>query len=524
MSTLFHNCQVWLGPSENDWTNELYVVDGIVRKRDESSEPQTVIDLDGAFVYPGFRDGHSHPLFAARELSGLVLTQNASLARILDQVQEFAEANPSLAWIDGGSYRASILQTDAIGAAFLDAAVSDRPVVLHCDDRHSLWVNSAALRAAKLVSASDHRTVVGIERSADGTPTGVLRDWEAMNLVMSQAPAISAEEDLSALYAAERILIGQGICQVQDAWIDETNSNTYVLAARNGLLKISYSLAYRCTAEDWKVSLDAAKKLRTTLARVGNEYVSLNAVKIFLDGSFGSGTASIFGASDNLLWSSPDLSNALSAIDAAGFQIHLHAIGDRVVNQALNALEQMNSSGSWHSKRVPVITHCELIADADVPRFSSLGVIANVQPSWAQLDESLKTTIGSLPKEAQPRLYRFGDLLTAGAMVSFGSDWPVSYPDALNWLNTATTRQTCDGSPEAGWMPTQRLSMSQALTCATRNVALQLGSEESGSLHQGQTADFVTASTNLFDSPSEVVGDRRISALYIAGERVTAET
>lgn len=520
MGTLFQNCKVWLGPTENDWADDLFVVDGIVAQRQETVEPLETIDLDGAFVIPSFRDGHSHPLFAARELSGLILRSNASPTEIVQQVSKFASENPSATWIDGGSFSPSILQRAGMGAEMLDAALADIPVVLHCDDRHSLWVNSAALRAANLESVSDHAAIPGIDRHADGRPTGILRDWEAMNLVMSQAPVSSPNSDLESLYLAEQTMMSQGIAQVQDAWVDETNAETYLLAASQNQLRINHNLAYRCTAENWQTAFDAARDLRGKLQVAGNDNVRLNAVKIFLDGSFGSGTASTFESEDNLMWRSPELLTAISAFHNAGFQIHLHAIGDRAVNQALNALEQLNSSGAWDTQQLPVITHCELIADSDVARFKKLGVIANVQPSWAQLDDALKSTLESLPVEARDRMFRFADLMNVGATVSFGSDWPVSFPDTFGWLHTAATRQTREGQPDGGWMPNQRLSRAQALLCATKNVALQLGCSNSGSLHAGQTADFFTTASDPLSSAHDRSSDLKVQRLYISGEQV----
>ena len=524
LGKIFRNALFWVGPSSNDWVTELRASHGIIQTAAaqddilDVNEVFEVVDLNGGCVYPSFRDGHAHPLFAVREHSGLKLTEQSSLDSVLQQVSDFRLKHPTVDWIDGVSFSAGLYYSGRANSESLDQVCSESAVVLHSDDRHSLWVNSAALRAAGFLDKHSHSEVPGIDRHEDGTPTGVLREWPAMNLVMTAMPKSTAVEDLTLLYEAERILINNGVCEVQDAWIDDSNSDTYLLAARHNKLRIKFKLAYRCTPNDWQRELQSAVALREAIGSESSSNVSVNAVKFFLDGSFASGSVSLLSQQAASDWADGQLLDAILQCARNDFQIHMHAIGDRAVRQALDAIEVASQEHTWTKSTIPVITHAELIADEDVARFFSLGVIASVQPAWAQLDSALASTLELIGPEAEKRMYRFRDLADANATLSFSSDWPVSAPNALAGLATAVTRQTVDS--EQSFTTDQCLSMAQALTCATKNVATQLGSENSGSLVAGQTADFIVMQQNIFETAPQELAKVNVLSLYVAGNKV----
>jgi predicted amidohydrolase YtcJ len=262
---------------------------------------------------------------------------------------------------------------------------------------------------------------------------------------------------------------------------------------------------------------------------VKNPQLILNSAKIFVDGSFGNATASVLkpyvskGGSSNFgqsLWQLEGLVEVIRAVRASGLQPHLHAIGDAAIRLALDSLEQAQASEKTKSELPAVIAHSELIADSDIHRYKQLSIVANLQPLWARQDDMMNGSELKLGWERSQRLYRMRDLLDCGAMLSFGSDWPVSDLSPLLGIMTAVSRQTPDGHPEGGWTPEQRMTLSEALLAYSDGTAKQLGNLAAGSLLLGKSADFLVLDKNVFDLPPLDLPNLEAQAVYVAGELV----
>ncbi len=527
MDTLFTDGHFWIGPTDTDWQNELFVSQGLVATRTQNNEDFSTVKLGGRYIYPSFRDGHAHPLQAAREHFGPRLTGLTSISEIVDTLARFSSDNPELDWIVGGTYDRDLVPDGKFEAVWLDEAVSERPVVLHSSDHHALWLNTEALRRADLLLSQPALESGSIDVDDDGRATGVVREWPAMNTVLRNIPAATQTRRLEELAWAQNEMLQNGITEVQDAWVDEVDLSTYLVAASAGLLKVRTHLAIVLNPETWQSELSRLQTAMDNVAALANPKLVLNAAKIFLDGSFGNGTAALlepyqsdaFGSGE-LLWQQEDLIELLQSLRSAGLQPHLHAIGDAAVRLALDCLEQAQATDTGRVGLPAVIAHCELIADSDIHRFRELSVISNLQPLWARPDEMLIGTLAKLGSQRVRSLYRLREIVDSGAILSFGSDWPVSDLSPLAGIATAVTRQTPDGQPEGGWTPEQRLTLPEALMSYSAGTATQLGATAAGGLEIGEPADLQVLDKNVFGLPPLDLPNLKVQAVYVAGEPI----
>jgi predicted amidohydrolase YtcJ len=487
------------------------VTAGLVTSLKKTDEQFTEVDLGGETVTPAFRDGHAHPLFAGREALGINVSHCKSIAEVAQAVANFASSEPD-EWLVGGAYDRSLHPSPL--ASWLDAAESRRPVVLHASDHHTIWVNTEALRRAGLLTEIPSLSNGSVDVDNQGRPTGVLREPGAMALVLDLIPKPTPQRELQALAWAQRQLLELGLVEVQDAWVTRTEAETYLAAARADLLELDFNLAFRIEADSWRDDLDYFEGVKAQFDEIGNPRVRVNAAKFFADGVFGSATAMVSEPYLNKphhgepVWQQIELFAATREYARRGYQLHIHAIGDAAISLALDAIEQ---SGAVAKALPSVIAHAELIADADLPRFAELNVVANMQPLWAKEDGMLLSCEPGLGRERIDKMYRMRDLLEAGGVIAFGSDWPVSSPDPLLGIATAVTRAQPDGQP---WTPQQALSFTEGVTSYTAAVCQQLG--RPAPLTVGSSADFVVLGQS---DPSGNPFHQRLAAVFLRGQR-----
>jgi predicted amidohydrolase YtcJ len=502
MRVRYSNALLWRGLDDSPTKISFDAVDDVIVELDAHSQPDRIIDLDGAFVMPAFRDGHCHPLFAGREHVGPDVTDSSSLAGIANVIRKYADRYPETMWIDGAAYDRSIAAR--FHRSELDAIVADRPVVLHGADHHTLWVNSKALELAGLLEAIPIVSTGSVDVDDYGVPTGILREWEAMQLVMKHIPPLTMAQELDALDWAQNTLLAAGVVEVQDAWIDPGMTEVYLESARLGRLNVTTNLSFRADPATWPEDFEYFERMRKEVLALNHPSLKANATKFFVDGVLGSSTASVIdqyiaGPAQHThgeqVWKVDELIRAASESTKLGYQLHLHAIGDAAVRTALDVIEAVGPI-------IPaVIAHTELVADSDLTRFAELGVFANFEPLWAREDGQLLTCVPQLGRERLDNMYRMRDLVNAGANISFGSDWPVSNPAPLLGIATAVNRSLPGGVP---WTKDQALTAREALNAYTTGVASQLANPELlGSLDLGQPAEFVVLSHNPFELSDE---------------------
>src|SRR6188472_713054 len=398
--------------------------------RPSSTNGVEVVDLAGGLVSPGFTDAHVHPIQGGLERLRCDLSELSTREEYLAEIRAYADRYPDRKWVLGGGWAMPAFPGGTPTAADLDAVVPERPVFLPNRDHHGAWVNSRALEIAGLDVSTPDPPDGRIERDADGRPSGTLH------------------EGATALVEGQRFLHSLGVTSWQDAIVGaysdrDDPGSTYAKAAANGDLR-----SHVVGALWWERRLgveQVADLVGRREALSGGRFRAL-AIKVMQDGVAENGTAAMLtpyldadgretGNRGHSFVEAGALREAVAALDAAGFQVHVHAIGDRASREALDAFEGTSPDRRHH------IAHIQVVHPDDVPRFASLCVAANAQALWACEDEQMtQLTLPFLGPQRAAWQYPFGDLHRAGARLVMGSDWPVSTPDPLQAMHVAVTR------------------------------------------------------------------------------------
>jgi predicted amidohydrolase YtcJ len=489
----------------------------------------STVDLGGGLLLPAFRDGHVHPLWGGVDLGRLPLDQHDHIDAVLRAVADYAAAHPELEWIIGGPYRADVPPNGRGEAQWLDAVVPDRPVVLSANDFHTMWVNSRALELAGIDAATPEPELGVIVRRPDGSPTGTLIEGGAMSLVERVLPHPTDDAMQAGLARGLHHLARLGIAWVQEAASTTSDGAVYLAAARAGALPIRANIAWRAEPATWADRLGAFAELRREIddEPACADRLTARTVKFFADGVIEQGTGYVLDPYDDAPhscglpnWTPEGLREAVVAADAAGFQIHVHAIGDGGVRMALDAIASAGERNGARDRR-PVIAHTQLVQPDDRVRFAELGVIANFEPLWAQLDEVMTDlTIPRLGPERSALQYPIATLARMGAPLSFGSDWPVTDADPLAGLAVAVTRQNRHGEPAGGWLPEERLPILDAVAAYTSGSAAQAFDDDRGTLDVGARADLTLVDTDITAVAGHEVADATARGLWLDGREV----
>lgn len=533
-AVLFHGGLLW-SPADQETAapGDVLVVDGVIAAIGTGipiPRGAELVDLVGGTLLPAFGDGHAHPLQAGVE-SHFAPVRGDSLAAIYAGVTAWAQAHPEAEWIYGGGFDLALTPDGVFDAHWLDAVVADRPVVLRGVDYHTLWCNSEALARSGLTASTPDPADGTIVRRPDGTPCGTLREWGATDPVFAAMPAPGPELQVQALGTATAAAAAVGLTWMQDAWVEPAEVPVYLAAWRAGELRVAVNLAFRADPAQWRAQVPSFSRLRSLVVEAGSTAAALpggvtaRTVKFFVDGVIESGTASMLApyldcphSSGMPLWSRAELADAVAAFSAAGFQVHLHAIGDAAVRDALDAVERSAGVIAERDLR-PVMAHLQVIDPADIGRLAKLGVIACFQPLWAQPDPLQEVlTIPRIGPERAALQYPIASLLATGAPVSFGSDWPVTDLTPAEGVATAVTRQTPDGLPEGGWYPAERIDLRSALAAYTAGVAYQ-AFRTAGRLTTGSVADLVWLGADLRAADPAVLRSAPVLGTWAAGNR-----
>ncbi|MFT4029090.1 MAG: amidohydrolase [Protaetiibacter sp.] len=497
-----------------------------------------VVDLAGRLLVPGFQDAHVHPVSGGMELRRCDLNDGRTQADYLATIARYAAAHPDEEWILGGGWSMSAFPGGTPTAASVDGILPDRPMFLPNRDGHGAWVNSAALRRAGIDRDTPDPADGRIERDAAGEPSGTLHEG-AMNLVNRLLPRVSADEQLEGLLAGQRYLHSYGITAWQDAIIGdysdlEDPGPSYVRAATERLLTARVVGAIWWDRSKGLEQIDSIVERRSRY-RAGR--FAATSVKIMQDGVPENFTAAMLEpycdghghatGNTGISFVPPAvLDEAVPRLDALGFQVHFHAIGDRAVRECLDAVERAVARNGRGDNRHH-IAHLQVVHPDDVPRFRELGVAANMQSLWAALEPQMVEL--TLPFLGSPRAawqYPFGDLLRAGAVLAAGSDWSVSTPNPLAAIHTAVNRtaspEYAEGEYEA-FLPEQAIDLGTSLTAYTAGSAwvnhLDAGT---GTIELGKYADLVVLDRDPFAGPADEIGATRVLQTFVEGERVYA--
>ncbi len=423
-----------------------------------------IIDAQGHLVLPGFVDCHIHFMDGSMGLTRVDLNDAKTVAEIQKRVKEYAESHLQEPWITGMGWTYPTFGPSALpDKKILDDVVPTRPVYLVAFDGHSSWANSKALQMA------------GITRETPDPPNGkIVRDEN------------SAGQDFE--------------------WLD-----LYDELRRNGQLTLRFYIAYFLDPPE--LTPDAIEKIEQARRTYHDDWISGGVVKTMLDGVVEAHTAAMLAPySDDpsqtgkLFWDPTKYTQAIAELDRRGLQIFTHAIGDKAVRLALDAYQNATETNHTNDAR-PRIEHIETISAQDVPRFGKQGVIASFQPLHAYPDDdTLNIWARNVGPERAQRAWVWHSIETTGGRLAFGSDWPVVTLNPWPGVQNALTRQTTDGNPPGGFVPSERISLEDTITAYTLGAAFAGRREKTeGSLEPGKLADLIVLSQDLFKvKPSEI--------------------
>lgn len=493
--------------------------------------PRTEVrEMRGRLILPGFRDAHIHPLTGSLNLFECHLTGPANVCAYLSQIAVYAQANQDQPFIRGGGWLPDAFPAHGPNRRDLDAIVANRPVCIKSIDGHSAWINSKALELAGIIRDTADPPGGHIERDPQsGAASGTLREWSAMELVESRLPPPTMENRITAGWAFAEMAAQQGIVSVHEAMAKEEELAAYRALDRSGELTLRVQAALLCEPEKGMKQIEDLLALRRTYE---GGLLAPRTAKIFVDGVVEGHTAWLldpYADRPNFhgerLWSPRELNEMAAALDRAGFQLHLHAVGDGAVRTALDAFAHVAMVNGPCDRR-PVIAHCDLIDPVDLSRFRSLSVIANMQPLWFYAERNFpKTTLPFLGSDRAGRLYGFKSLIASGASVTCGTDWPFS--GELNTFNplaaiqVGVTRRGLNADAAPTYLPEERVSLANLLNAHTTGGAYADFQENlTGSITVGKSADLVCLDRNLFDLPSSEISQASVLLTLFRGKPV----
>ncbi|MDH3284889.1 MAG: amidohydrolase [Acidobacteriota bacterium] len=526
--TIFTGPRFWTGEPEAPYVAGLLVSRGRIAAvltdeevRREAALGGTIVQLPGKVAVPGLVDAHAHLLgygLAARRAD---LVGARTLEETLARVSAHAAAHPKDRWVLGRGWD----QNDWPGKAWPDAdrleeAVPGRPSALTRVDGHALWLNRTALAAAGIGTGTPDPAGGAILRDAAGRPTGILID-AATSVVEDIVPPPDERQIEDALELAGRRLASLGLTGVHDMGMTGDVWRALQRLSEQGRFPLRVH-AYAGAGTDL-----ARQHLRTGPVETGR--LKLTGIKLYADGALGSRGARLLAPYEDQhethgLWVTPpdELRRLTAEAAKAGLQPAIHAIGDAANHAALDLLEELAAEDPALLQLRPRIEHVQILDPADLPRLAELGVVASMQPTHATSD--MPWAEERLGPDRLAGAYAWRRVLDSGALLAFGSDFPVESADPRLGLYAAVTRQDAEGRPAGGWLPEERLTAREALDAFTIGAATAVGEEdEAGRIRVGSRCDLTVFAADPLKLSAERLREIEVAAVVVGGETVDLE-
>ncbi len=543
---IFVNGEVYTVDAARTWARAVAVRDGAIvavgtddEVADLRGDRTEVIDLAGRMLLPGFQDAHVHPVGGGLDMLQCNLNDHGSKQAYLETISAYAEDHPGEPWILGGGWAQDVFPRGCPHKDDLDTVVPDRPVFLPNRDGHGAWVNSKALEIAGITAETPDPKDGRIERDPDGSPQGTLHEG-AQYLVMEHIPDVSDDLVYEALLEGQAYLHSFGITGWQDAIVTPTshyrNYEAYLAAAEREALTGRVVGALWWDRARGLEQIDELQALREGGQR---GRFAATSVKIMQDGICENFTAATLDPyldvhghpTDNrgISMVEPELlKEAVTRLDALGFQVHFHALADRAVREALDAIEAARTTNGFNDLRHH-LAHLQIVHPDDLPRFRALGALANAQPLWAAHEAQMDDL--TIPFLGEPRWtwqYPFASLVRHGATLVMGSDWSVSSPNPLEEMHVAVNRRMPPSYPfrvdnRDVFLPDERIDLPTAMGAFTMGSAYANHRDhDTGSIEVGKRADVAIFDRNVFGHPVEEIAETRCLATYVDGQQVYA--
>ncbi len=478
------------------------------------------VDMKGKTLLPGMIDAHGHVMELGFRALELDLSDTKTLAEAQAKIAAYARANPERSWIIGGGWNQEVWGLGRFPtAADLDSAVGDRPVWLARADGHASWGNSAALKAAGVTAKSVAPAGGRIERNAAGQPAGVFVD-AAQGLVAKVVPQPLGKDRNAAFLRAQATLLSYGVTATTDMGTSMDDWLTYRRIGDLGGLRVRIM--------SYGYGVDTTLQIGATgpTPWLYNDKLKLVGAKLYADGALGSRGAWLKapytdapGQSGAGFLSDTAMRNLMSRAAMDGYQVAVHAIGDRANAEVLDAIDEM--AQTYKGDRRWRVEHAQIVDPVDLPRFGRNGIIASMQPTHETSDR--KMAEARLGPQRLAGAYAWASMLKNGAKLAFGSDYPVERPDPWAGWAAAFTRQDADGQPFGGWRPEEAVTREQAWWAFTGGAAYAGFAEDRiGRLAPGLRADFIIVDRDpLLASPTDLRATK-VQETWVGGEKVWA--
>lgn len=492
---------------------------GTTRDLLERFKPDTVIDLHGKPVYPGFIDSHAHLEGLGASLMYLNLRDLHSPQEVVQRVAEAAQQRPAGGWIRGSGWDQNLWPVKRFPTKqVLDAVVPKNPVILRRVDGHAVWVNSLTLKLAGITRNTPDPPAGRIVHLPNGEPSGVLVD-QAVDLLLSAIPPPTKEEREEAILKAVRLCLRFGLTQVHDMGADSQMIAIYRELIARKEFPFRVYVAIDGIGPTWNDFLKSGPEKIDDSGRL-----SVRALKVYMDGALGSrGAALLEPYSDDppnrgiTVMSTDSLARIAEECIDKGFQLCVHAIGDRansiVLSAYAKAFKERNASGNDLRFR---IEHVEVLDPADILRFHELGVVPSMQPTHCTSD--MPWLADRLGPDRLGEVCVWRSLLDDGNIIPGGSDFPVESPNPLLGIYAAITRQDLQGRPDTGWFAGQCMTRDEALKSFTLWGSYSAFQEDDkGSIEVGKWADLVVLDRDIMRVPPQEIPDAVVLKTMVGG-------
>ncbi len=528
--TILYNARIFTADDAHPFAEAFAVTGGRIVQVGASADvlktagPQTrAVDLEGAFVSPGFGDSHLHFMSGSLTLNEVQLEGLNRVEDIQARIAAYAHDHPEASWITGRGWSYAAFPGGLPKRQWLDEVMEDRPVFMESYDGHTGWANTRALRLAGISSGTKDPKNGVIVRDEQGEATGALKE-AAQRLVRDLVPKPTEDDKYRALKAGLDLAASFGLTFATNAGFDLADLPVYERVLKEGGLKLRFYNAPYFVPDPDPATMIRMRDLRSMYA---SPLFRFGAIKALLDGVVESKTAWMLepyaggGGSGMPAYPVDVFNRSVAAYDREGFQLFVHAIGDRAIRTTLDAFESAARANGTSGRRHRV-EHIEVPQLSDIARFKSLGVIASTQALFATPDDDDSTPgvyFGNLGPDRASRTMAFKAIDEAGAVQAFGSDWPVYSLDVLKGIYTAATRQTVRGTPSGGSQPQSKISAEAALRHFTVDGAYaSLAEKDYGRIAPGLFADFVVLSQDITRIPPKDILNTRVLLTVMGGQ------
>lgn len=550
-NTVFENAKIYTVDPTNPWAESIAIKDDAIIYIGDSAGVKRligtktkVIDASGKMIMPGLIDSHVHPIWGGSQSVQVNLREAENKEQAQKILLQYRKENPGAQYISGGSWIAANFPKQGPRKEWIDAVISDIPVLLYDHFGHTAWANSKAFELAGLDKNSpDPEGGHLVRDNITGELTGTLRESSAFDLITGIVPNTDEKLEYDSMKVALKYLNSQGITSFVTAYmVGKPLGQVFSQLSENGALTARTMLSFKVSPDmDVDDMLASFTQRRLELELIDSDFISASMAKIFLDGVVLSHTAVMLAPyigdykkydSSPYLYTDKKIQELATGLDLNGFQLHFHTVGDGAARQALDTVEYVNQVNGKRDRR-STISHLFSVEQSDFSRFKSLDVLPNAQFLWAQHNENIEAVEAHIGHDRSQRLYAFGSLKNAGSEFVAGSDWPVSTANPFaamqiaatrpfNSLNSSAKDAFVNKGDKAGWLSEQKIEdLAFLIRAFTINGArLQYRENSIGSLEVGKLADLIMLDRNIFEHAITELHETQILMTMVGGKVV----